>query len=359
MRLLTSLLVIAVLAGVGLASAQPPAGPSTPEAIVYALLSRDPVTRKAAEAAAVQTGAPMVEPLCRLMSADSSRRISVAEKVLFAIAAEASRPDGEARRVAVAKALAGEARNAASDRARAYATQLLGICGGDEVMPALKAALNDPATSGAAVAALQRLPAHTRASEVLGWVIVGRLLSPGDPDPALLSALGARRDAAWQHVLEPAAYSREVATAVAALDALGSTGDPRVAPAVAEVLSHRQGEVQAAACRAMIALADAEQQRGGPFARRCYRKACDYAVTPAQKTAALMGLADTDPSMRVQWLLKGMGEAHTRPVAYAELLKVDAAQLAGPLRQRLTEAQGEELDALQALAAAKEISAGQ
>jgi HEAT repeat protein len=141
----------------------------------------------------------------------------------------------------------------------------------------------------------------------------------------------------------------------AALDALGMVADPASAPVLAEAAGHPDENVRSAAVAALIALADAEQQRGGDLARRCYRRAYDCAVTPAQRTAALMGLAETDPSQRVQWLLKGLAEDHSRRLAYAGLLRVDSAELAGALTRRMQEAEGDELEALRALAEAKGI----
>ena len=81
--------------------------------------------------------------------------------------------------------------------------------------------------------------------------------------------------------------------------------------------------VREAAVDALIALADAEQQSGGSFARRCYRRALDYAATPAQRTAALVGLSETDPTSRVKWLTEGLEEDHSRRVC-EPLLGADA-----------------------------------
>jgi hypothetical protein len=182
---------------------------------------------------------------------------------------------------------------------------------------------------------------------------------PQDTVVLLLRAVGERRDANAVPLLLAFVGSGPVERRTAALDAFGAIGDIRAAVALADATGNSDEAVRSAAVGALIALADAEQQRGGSLARRCYRRAYDHAVTPAQKTAALMGLADTDSSMRVQWLLRGMGEAHTRPVVYAELLKTEAAQLAGPLQQRMKEAKDEELEALRGLAETKRIGVGE
>jgi hypothetical protein len=332
--------------------AQAPA--DDPQALVQGLMSDDAATRVAAEAAAVKLGAPMVGPLCDLMAAGDTRSVTVAERALFAIAAAATRSGSAAERGPMVDALYAASMGDGADRARVSATALLGIVGGAAAATVLGSALTDPVTHEASRTALERME-HPEATRVLcaHWQD-----APVDKQPACLLSIGARRDpAALDMLLAHVKHSPDGYVFglyyLAGIDALGMIGGGRAAVRLSEVATETGSSAQERAVGALIALADAEQQRGGDLARRCYRRAYDYAVTPAQKTAALMGLADTDPSMRIQWLLKGLGEAHSRRLAYAELLKVDPADLAGPLSQRLQEAEGEELEALQALAEAK------
>lgn len=81
---------------------------------------------------------------------------------------------------------------------------------------------------------------------------------------------------------------------------------------LAELVTDDDGAVRSSAVGALLAVADAEQQSGGPFARRCYRRAYDYAATDAQRTGALLGLAETDPFNRVRWLTEGLEHDRSR-----------------------------------------------
>jgi len=325
----------------------------TPEAVVEGLVSDDAATRQAAEASAVKLGAPMMKPLCDLMAAGDTKSVTVAERALVAVAAAASAPGaGEA----TARALAAEVRGERPAQVRRHVLYLLSPLGGREAVWALYRALADPETTDAALASLQRHPRNDVARH-LGVLVSApppRLAGlpaafPPEKTDAVLHALGGMRNPEATRFLIAYLGTRGALRA-AALDALGMIADPKAVVTLAEAAGDPDDAVRNAAVGALIALADAEQQRGGDLARRCYRRAYDHAATPAQRTAALMGLADTDPATRVQWLLRGMGEEHTRPVAYAELLKVDAGQLAGPLQARIGDAQGAELEALMALA---------
>lgn len=338
--------------------------PDSPEAVVQALMSDDAATHATGEAAAVKLGAPMVRPLCDLMAQGSTKAITVAERALFAIAAAVSASDATAMRDPVVEALAAEIRAKRPAAVRNQAAHLLGLFGTKQATEALFEALADTDTFGAALVALQRQPS-TEVVRALAVLATGahpterhlpRSLAPDRTD-ALLRAVGAMRNRQATPYL--VAYLQTPgARKPAALDALAMIADPKAATALAEAARDPAEAVRRAAVAALIALADAEQQRGGELARRCYRRAYDYAVTPAQKTAALLGLANTDPAMRAEWLLRGMADEHTRPVVQAELLKLDAAQLSKPLILRMKQAQGEELEALRGLAQAKGIDTG-
>jgi len=344
----TTLPAIVMLCGwATLAAAQADA----PETVVQALMSDDAATRQAAEADAVRLGAPMVKPLCDLMAKGDTRSVTVAEKALFAIAAAAS--GNEEARAHLAWALAQQAYGASSDRAQAYALRLLGLLGDLQTGHRIAGRLVKAPTFDEARAALERID-DPALNEVLEHMISH---VPVERQPDVIRSLGAHRQRSAVPFLLTLARARERPDwRPAALDALGMIADPSAAVVLAEAADDPDEAIRSAAIAALIALADAEQQRGGPLARRCYRKALDHAVTRGQHAAALIGLSQTDPSMRMQWLLKGMGEGHTRRLAQAELLKTEAAQLAGPLYQRMSEAQGEELEALRGLAGAKGIA---
>jgi HEAT repeat protein len=332
----------------------PAAWSQTPEAIVAALVSEDAAVRKGAEPVAVQLGAPMVKPLCDLVATGEPRSISVAEKALAAVVAAANVPgaDGEP----MVSALAEETRSPAADRVRVLATTLLGLLPGDTSAKALGEALADPVTSEAARTALERMP-FPRATRVLceGFTSV---LPP--QQPAVLLSLGARRDPKalpllLKHVRHDPDGSVFGLYYLAGIDALGMIGGPQAAARLTELATGTNPAVRERAVGALIAIADTEQPRNRKLATRCYRAAYDHAVTPAQRTAALIGLSEADGSQQVRWLLEGLGEEHCRQVALARLREVPEDKLAGPVRDRLRRAAGDERETLLQLAAERQI----
>jgi hypothetical protein len=320
------------------------------DSVMSALTSEDAATRKQAEDEAAAIGAPMVAPVCALMAEGTPMGVSTAEGVLFGIAGRASEPGNDSVRAAVLAALVSEANGSESDRVRGYATRMLGLVGGDEAVAALVPLLEDPLTFEEARRALERMPgdAATRAL-ILGATWVG-----SEQQVAIVRSLGTRRDAAATDVLIELAENASLSESrVAAVEALGTVGDAEAAPVLAEAALDEQPEYRDAAVGALIAMADAQEQAGGPLARRCYRRAYDCASMAAHKTAALIGLADTASRFdRIKWLLEGLAEDHTRPVAYAQLAEAPRELAGGPILRRLARAQGAEREALEGLAEA-------
>jgi len=210
----------------------------SPQAVVQGLMSDDAAMRTAAEADAVRLGAAMVAPLCDLMAAGDTKSVSVAERTLLAIVAAASAPDAAAWRAPLVDALRAASAEAGSDRARAFATGLLGIVDGEAAAEALGAALADLVTHEAARTALERM-ACPKATTVLcaRW-----RYAPVDKHPACLLSIGARRDPAALDMLlahvrpSPGGHVTGLYY-LAGIEALGMIGDPRAAVRLAELAS--------------------------------------------------------------------------------------------------------------------------
>ena len=353
MRLATLMLALLVLAPFALAA-------DSVDAVMSDLRSEDAAVRREAQAKAVEICAPMVAPLCELMAEDTPLAIDMAEKTLAAIAASASAPDAGPRQSVVLSALGVAVSGNRPERVRVYATRLLAVVGGDGVPGLLSQALRDPVTFDVARVGLERLP-NSSATTVL---LHSLAKLDAEQQPAVVRSVGARRDpAAVSHLRGAAAghipnltarvifLPAPLPTRVAAVEALGMIGDASAAQTLADLLEDEDAALREAACGALIALADEQQQSDGPFGRRYYRRAYDHAQTPAQATAALIGYADSSPPLdRVKWLLEGMKNAHARRVGAAELRATPVALVGGPLLQRLASAEGPERDALAAVA---------
>ncbi len=311
-----------------------------PAFLLTGLRSNDRVIRDLAKAASVKLGAPIVGPLLDLMSEGRSKPVSTAEEALFAVVADASVPGDENRRRDVAGALAEQMTAAASDRARAYAARMLGLVGGGEVAIAeLVSALQDPATREAARGALERTPGDEATQALLA--ALPRVAPEVRPD--ILHSLGVRRDPSAIGALTKIAAGPDGPDRVAAVEALGRIGDFSASQVVVDAASEGPEPLRDAAVDAMLALGDAQRERGEPFALRCYRWAWDNAVRPPQRTAALVGLNQIGAPGLLHFLFEGLAEQHSRPTAYAILAKMSDEELSVPLERELDGARGQKL----------------
>ena len=317
-----------------------------PQFVMTGLRSGDRVMQDLAQQAAVRLGAPMVAPLLDMMSEGRSKPVSAAEEVLFAVGAEVSVPGDEERRQAVADALADQISSAASERARTYAARMLGLGGGGQgAISGLAAALQLPATRDAARSALERIPGEDATYALLAALP----RAPVEARPDILHSLGARRDPSALSTLTDIAAGPDGPDRVAAVQALGRIGDFAAAGAIIDAASDGSEPVQQAAADAMLALGDAQRQRGEPFALRCYRWAWDHAVRPPQRTA-LVGLHEIGAPGLLGLLFEGLAEQHSQPTAYALLAKMTDDELLVPLGRELASARGWELAMLLRLA---------
>jgi len=314
----------------------------TPDSLLAGLKSEDSAARRAAQDEAVKLGAAAIAPLCVLIAENTPMGISTAEKTLSAIVARATAPGSDAVRKAVSAALAEQVKAGSSARARSTAARVLGLVAGREAVSALALALAEPATFEAAREALMRIPGREATA-----ALAAALKTPAaERRPALLLALGARRDATALKPLLGYARGTDGAAAMAALAALAQTGEVRAARAVTAIAAKATGPVRSAAVDALLALADVQRARKPRAAGPLYRSAFDRGVTDAQRSAALTALAAVHYPSLLRLLVTALTDQRLSSTASALLSRMPDDQLAAGLHSELKTAKGDARAAL-------------
>lgn len=254
-----------------------------PAFLAQGLKSSDPSVRRLAFDASVRLGPPMIPALLdAIRNGDQAQRYT-AEKALTRIVASASAPEAKTQAAvahALAEQVAAKGANDASDRVSA--ARLLGLVGQPDsaTIAALRRALLEGGPVGAAaLESMQRIPgpAMTEALVDTAYMLPGEL-------PALLLAVGARKDDAALPLLADAARGRSGETQVAAVRALGILGSAKAIPVLREVGAGSSGTLRQAVVDALIVLIDA---RGLKEVDRLQALglARELAVTETQKAA--------------------------------------------------------------------------
>jgi len=256
-----------------------------PAFVATGLVQDDPAVRRLAFDAAVKLGAPMTGPLLNIVKGGGAAQTHTAEMALGRIVASASAPGAEKQASAVRGVLLarmeGRGGNDAPDRA--CAARLLGIvgCGDGRTVQALTKALSTGGTvSAAALEAMQRIPGRAMTEALI------EALRQADAtrQPALLLALGARRDEAAISALADAARTKRGDVQLAAVHALGILGSAKAIPVLRGVGTGAPDQLRQAVVDALITILDA---RNLDEAARldALRAARELAVTDAQKRA--------------------------------------------------------------------------
>jgi len=254
-----------------------------PAFVAQGLKSSEPKARRLAFDASVGLGPPMVAPLLDAIRDGDQAQRHTAEKALSRIVAAASAPRAEMQAEvarALAQRVAAKGANDASDRVSA--ARSLGLVGQPDsaTIAALRGALLEGGpVAAAALESMQRIPgpAMTEALVDTAYMLPGEL-------PALLLAVGARKDDAALPLLADAARNRSGETQVAAVRALGILGSAKAIPVLREVGDKSAGTVRQAVVDALIVLIDA---RGLSEVDRlqALSLAREWAVTDTQKAA--------------------------------------------------------------------------
>ncbi len=317
-------------------------GQGTPAAVIVGLKSDDAGVRRAAQDEAVKLGAPAIGPLCGLIAEGTPMAVSVGEKALAAIAAQATAPGNDAYRQAVGAALGEQAKSAASDGARVAAVRSLGLVGGADAVGALAMGLRDAVTFEVAREALMRAPGAEATKGLLG--ALGEASS--EQKPALILALGARRDPRAVKLLVGLLKSAEAPTRTAAAVALGQIGDVAAGKALIAAATKLPDAERQVALASVLALADSARATGSKAASALYQCALDGGATLAQRRAGLRGLGAVGSVVAVNTLLAKMSDPGLGATATALLANVPDDKLAGPLLAALKRAQGDRRAAL-------------
>jgi len=257
-----------------------------PGFVAQGLASSDPTVRRVAYDNAIKLGPPMVGPLLDMLTRGGAAERHVAAMALERIAANASAPGAEAQAVAVQASLVARlsAHESGAAEDRVCAARLLGLVGRSDqrTVAALEKALqeNGP-VSDAALGAMQRIP-----GQAVTMALIHALRQASSwQQPALLVALGARKDEAAIAVIADTARSGTGDVQLAAVRALGMVGSAKAIPILRRIAAGAAGAVRQAVADALIVLIDAKGL-DDDARLEALRAARELAVTDAQKAAA-------------------------------------------------------------------------
>jgi len=256
-----------------------------PAFVAKGLVQDGAAMRRLAFDAAVKLGAPMTGLLLNMVKGGGAAQTHTAAMTLGRIVANASAPGAEKQASAVRGVLLARIEGKGEDDApdRACAARLLGIigCGDQRTVQALTKALSSGGTvAAAALEAMQRIPGRAMTEALV------KALRQADAtrQPALLLALGARRDEAAISALADAARTKRGDVQLAAVHALGVSGSAKAIPVLRGVGAGAPDQLRQAVVDALITILDA---RNLDEAARldALRAARELAVTDAQKRA--------------------------------------------------------------------------
>lgn len=256
-----------------------------PEFLAQGLAHEDPAVRRAAFEAALGLGAGMVGPLLDMIARGDPPQRHTAEMALARIVRVASAPGQEGQRDAARDALlarvGGDGGNAARDRV--CVARLLGIIG--EADPRTVAALTSAVLEGgpvsdAALEAMQLIPGRAMTEALIAAF---REAEPSR-QPAVLLALGARKDGDAVLVVGGVARRASGDLQLAAVRALGILGSARAIPMLRRAGAGAPDALRREVVAALLTLFDTA--RLYPDERsQLLAAARDLAVTDAQKAA--------------------------------------------------------------------------
>lgn len=174
--------------------------------------------------------------------------------------------------------------------ARAFVAELLGIIGGDEVLPLLTPLLRDEGACAAAADAINHVPGPAGTHALTGALKTESPLIRA----TVAKALGYRGDRAAIRALVAAAKSRDDEVRIAVWDALAALGDAEGEEAIREGTTTGRRRMKAAALTALTHLADAYHAAGRrEEANTLYTEVLVGSHVRATIEAALLGLGKT------------------------------------------------------------------
>ena len=238
-----------------IAAAQSPA--ERADALARIAAEGAPAARVTAREQLVLMGLPAAKALMGLMTDRDDSARSQAETDLVIVAARANgTPESARTLVATAAPFAGSNQ---PQHVREAAIRMLGVSSCSGATDVLAPLLGDPVVGSRVIAALRNVPgmAATRA--------LGRYadLAPEEDKPAVLAALGARRDSLAAPKLAVFLRTGPPSVAEAAAAALGGLATRSAADALSAALAgHGPDTVRAAAARSLILVGEAYARKG-------------------------------------------------------------------------------------------------
>jgi hypothetical protein len=229
-----------------------------PSFVTQGLASSDSAVRRAAYDAAVRLGAPMAQLLLDMIGRGDARARHIAQAALERVVANASAPGGSrpawaAVRRDLLDRLRATGDNEAPDRAlAARMIGLIGLADARTVEALRKALLEGGDVAAAALEAMQRIPGHAMTAALIDALPQVRVTQ----QPAIVLALGARRDETGLALLGEMARTRGGLVRLAAVQALGLLGSARAIPALRDIGTTAPEPVRKEAADALIGLAD-------------------------------------------------------------------------------------------------------
>lgn len=301
--------VACLIAGVGLAAAQPPAQPPPAQAAPAASLD-DILTRLAAYDGGVESAA-----MWQLRDYVWARR------------------DDAAGRAECETALVRFLASPATPAARVAAARFLRTFAGDTAVPALLALVADNRTADQALYALQGIPGR----EAESGLIKALATASGPTRTAIIAALGERRAAAALPVVVP--LLRDPAFGVAAATAVGRIGGADAAVALLDALPAVAPDRRPAIAAALLETADALRRANDV---RGAQRVFDAVLTdaslpvPLRRTAAAgrLAVAGSPATALLLDMLSGSDPA-SREAAASRIVDIFTAETIGAVAERL------------------------
>ncbi|MCX7048693.1 MAG: HEAT repeat domain-containing protein [Candidatus Sumerlaeota bacterium] len=250
--------------------------------------------------------AKIIDGLMPGLSAEDMKTQGEAQQTLQKLSFRAGRPDAENERAAISKAMGAKLKSDIPAAARVWIIREMERCGRVEAVEALATAMNDkdPLVRETARRALQKNPSPEAAQ-----ALRKALNEAGDAPwrASLIDALGFRREAQDAALFQKEASSADEAVRMAAVRALGRTGDKSAADVIAAAATKGSDLSKKIATDALVSLADHVAQSDKPAAIDIYRKM--IAGGPAHlKCAGLLGLGRTAGEAEMKTLLEAMSD---------------------------------------------------
>jgi HEAT repeat protein len=275
------------------------------EAWLQRLQSPDAGVREAAWLEAARYGPGAIRPLGGLMAGEDKTSGRAARLAMEVIVSDAGAPGAGGKRAAVSRAICEVLKSEQPAATRAVEMRMLGLVGGDEVVPTLVGLLADKDVADDARQALERIPGQAATMALLQALSA----APVERKPGFVNSLGRRCAAEAVPTLTALAAGPDEPVRIAALAALGRTGDPRALDAVTRSLVSPDAANRVAAADALMLLAERRLAAGdGDAARRMCERVLRTDLPTGRRVAALSGIKAIGDPAALGTVLQSLGD---------------------------------------------------